>query len=578
MLLKKCLALLLALALLVPSLAFCESESIPVYQPGDTVEMVFAIAHNPNHAVGATLKLEYDHSVFELIPTNSVKNDAPILSPNLDGFPVGEMITVFFTVLPDAPSGEYEVRIVVEQSGNVDEIEVGGLVFTSCRVTVDGAPVDLAAENEALRKQLEEALKALEEEKARNAQAAEASGAFIPGTYEATALGFGGEIEVKLTVDENVITAIEITGEGETPMLGGAAIPMMQKAYVGQASAEAVDSIAGATVTSNAVKEAVAAALSQAKGEARRTAAPETDFEYYLQGGEAIITNYKGPGGNVVIPETLGGYPVCSIAKAFNKCENVNHVTIPSTVKRIDASAFAQCSALTGVTIPDSVTSIGFSAFANCASLAGIVIPGSVTTIEESTFYNCPSLTSVVIPESVTSIGYMSFAKCSGLVTLTIPGSVTSIGSSAFNACSSLISVNIPDSVKSIGGSAFSECGSLSSVTIPNSVKTIGSYTFYGCASLVSITIPGSVTSVQNYAFSRCSSLTSVTIQNDVKSIDNYAFLGCSRLISVTIPASVKSIGNYAFKECHSSLRIYVEKKSYAEQFCKNNRIDYIAR
>ena len=38
MLLKKCLALLPALALLVPSLALCESEGILGYQPGDTVE------------------------------------------------------------------------------------------------------------------------------------------------------------------------------------------------------------------------------------------------------------------------------------------------------------------------------------------------------------------------------------------------------------------------------------------------------------------------------------------------------------------------------------------------------------
>ena len=55
---------------------------------------------------------------------------------------------------------------------------------------------------------------------------------FTPGDYEASAQGFGGTVSVKLTVDEEAITAIEITGEGETPALGGAAIEQMSAAYV----------------------------------------------------------------------------------------------------------------------------------------------------------------------------------------------------------------------------------------------------------------------------------------------------------------------------------------------------------
>ena len=38
---------------------------------------------------------------------------------------------------------------------------------------------------------------------------------FTPGEYEASSQGFGGAVNVKLTVDEETITAIEITGEGE---------------------------------------------------------------------------------------------------------------------------------------------------------------------------------------------------------------------------------------------------------------------------------------------------------------------------------------------------------------------------
>ena len=95
---------------------------------------------------------------------------------------------------------------------------------------------------------------------------------FTPGDYEASAQGFGGTVSVKLTVDEEAITAIEITGEGETPALGGAAIEQMSAAYVGQADAEGVDGMAGATITSDAVKAAVSSALAQARGEAQEAA------------------------------------------------------------------------------------------------------------------------------------------------------------------------------------------------------------------------------------------------------------------------------------------------------------------
>ena len=47
---------------------------------------------------------------------------------------------------------------------------------------------------------------------------------FTPGESTGTATGFGGDVTVKVTVDENAVTAVEITGEKETPALGGAAI------------------------------------------------------------------------------------------------------------------------------------------------------------------------------------------------------------------------------------------------------------------------------------------------------------------------------------------------------------------
>lgn len=91
-----------------------------------------------------------------------------------------------------------------------------------------------------------------------------AAGVYTPGTYEGTAQGFGGQVKVSVTVDENAITAIAFEGNDETPGRGGAAIEALNAAAI--TSAEEVDTYAGATVTSEAVRAALAAALDAAQG------------------------------------------------------------------------------------------------------------------------------------------------------------------------------------------------------------------------------------------------------------------------------------------------------------------------
>ena len=132
--------------------------------------------------------------------------------------------------------------------------------------------------------------------------------AFTPGTYDASAQGFGGAINVAVTVDEEAITAIEITGDGETPAPGGAAIEQMSAAYVSQADADGVDSVAGATITSTAVKTAVGNALAQARGEAQEVA--EIAFTPGTYEGTAA-----GYNGDVVLSVTFSEDAIEAIQK-----------------------------------------------------------------------------------------------------------------------------------------------------------------------------------------------------------------------------------------------------------------------
>ncbi len=86
---------------------------------------------------------------------------------------------------------------------------------------------------------------------------------FTPGTYTAEGQGFGGPVQVTVTVTENEITDVTITGESETPALGGVAISTMGEAIV-KAQTPNVDGISGATVTSTAIVTAATEALEAA--------------------------------------------------------------------------------------------------------------------------------------------------------------------------------------------------------------------------------------------------------------------------------------------------------------------------
>lgn len=90
--------------------------------------------------------------------------------------------------------------------------------------------------------------------------------AYTAGTYEAEAQGFGGAVKVTVTVDGDKITDVVITGEKETAGIGTNAIEQLPAKIIEANSAD-VDAVAGATVTSGAIKAAAKEALAAANGE-----------------------------------------------------------------------------------------------------------------------------------------------------------------------------------------------------------------------------------------------------------------------------------------------------------------------
>ena len=90
--------------------------------------------------------------------------------------------------------------------------------------------------------------------------------AYTPGTYSATAPGFGGDVTVTVTVDESQITDVQIVGDKETVGIGGTAVQELP-AVIMDAQGTDYDGWTGASFTSAAVKAALTEALAQASGE-----------------------------------------------------------------------------------------------------------------------------------------------------------------------------------------------------------------------------------------------------------------------------------------------------------------------
>ena len=93
--------------------------------------------------------------------------------------------------------------------------------------------------------------------------ASTSSDAGVSGDFTGTAKGFGGDVSVTLTLTDGAITGCTAEGKEETQGVGSEAIAKMP-GEIAESGSIAVDGVSGATVTSTAIKEAAAAALTAA--------------------------------------------------------------------------------------------------------------------------------------------------------------------------------------------------------------------------------------------------------------------------------------------------------------------------
>ncbi|MCH5163528.1 MAG: leucine-rich repeat protein [Clostridiales bacterium] len=325
---------------------------------------------------------------------------------------------------------------------------------------------------------------------------------------------------------------------------------------------------------------------------------------YNSDGTVLIMFIRSGSASSINLPEGV----VRIASGAFRDNTYLYNITLPHSLKIIDAYAFYNCSRLQSVTFSEGLEQIGEYAFGYNKMLRSIKLPSSLERIEREAFYSATGLTNIdfSIATALNYIGYRAFSGDPGLVPkmerLDFTGAkslaetgvnafsgtslksidfgdiqVISVGS--FSECNSLVDVTIGHAVSEIGSSAFLSCTSLKNIIIPteNSLRRIMSYTFAGtitqkvnytsldlsnavhleligdCAfaygNVSSVVLPDAPVTLGDEVFSSCSLLSDVDFGNGLVAIGENIFRYCIALRELNLPTSLLTIGKDAFRE-----------------------------
>ena len=281
-------------------------------------------------------------------------------------------------------------------------------------------------------------------------------------------------------------------------------------------------------------------------------------FVYSVSNSKATITGHsENLMENLVIPDTIGGYPVVGIGSgAFKDCTVLKSVTVPNSVTSIGNGAFQGCNALEEIALPKDTYGTGV------ASVFGYIFgytlienfSSSIVANEPNNEYankNAPSGTTYQNYYTTTrySNGYVYtyyyYYIPSTLKKVTITND-TAISDNAFYNCINITQISLNDKITTVGLNAFYNNAWYNNQTDDFVVVGDGLLIKYNSKEN-NVVFPDEVKRINNYLFYDNSNINNVVFHEGIVSIGGYAFRGCSGISTFTVPNSVTSIGSYAF-------------------------------
>lgn len=254
-------------------------------------------------------------------------------------------------------------------------------------------------------------------------------------------------------------------------------------------------------------------------------------WKYYVEEKAAnVIGVPEMPTKELVVPETLDGYPVEEVKFYFAPAHGYSSIRLSKNIKRFDAVCLSETIesifvdpdnkyflAKDGILYSkDSKTLVSFPP---ARKLFDIACLDGVKIIGDGAFSCCDCIEDLILPDSITSIGNYAFESCEQLNSVYIPDTVINIGKAVF-AYSSVKTVHLSKNIKSLEagfdydgeGEGFFAGSDLEKILIPDGIEKIGYSTFSGCRKLKEVHIPASVKKIEDYAFNNCVSLEEIKV------------------------------------------------------------------
>ena len=277
--------------------------------------------------------------------------------------------------------------------------------------------------------------------------------------------------------------------------------------------------------------------------------------------------------------------------------------------------------------IPEGTSEIGPRAFQRCDHLEKISLPGSLKVIGEFAFWSCGALEEIEYSKDtmIETVGENAFNRCDSLKEIELPP-VKVIEQSAFWGCGSLQTVHLAEGTREIGDNVFTDAA-VSAPVFPKSLKKIGDYAFgtvlsndgFLPGSAEVIRIPSGLTEIGYHAFEKIGNTQfevdpgntefsaedgflmdadgnflilcppgrsgKVEVPEGVTAIRGDAFDHAAGITDIVIPESVIFIENLGIAELSKGengeyrqavpVTIHCKKGSFAEQYAIRKGIPY---
>lgn len=293
-----------------------------------------------------------------------------------------------------------------------------------------------------------------------------------------------------------------------------------------------------------------------------------------------ILTGYRGPGGDVSVPEGVAHIG----SEAFSGCTEIERIAFPASLETIGDYAFMGCRGLTELRFPEGLRFIDRSAFSRCTGLKKLNLPESLTGLGEFAFSGCSGLTEVALPDGLARIDRSAFSQCRGLTCVALPEALERLEQSVFFGCIKLREAVIPRGLREVDAGAFAGCDSLTRISVDpenawlkdidgvlysrdgtrlllcpgglqeaavaEGVTEIGPRAFCDNRSLDSAALPSGLQTIGAAAFRGCAELEDIALPEGLQSLGESAFENCKRLRRLALPDSVTEIGEGAFRNC----------------------------